>query len=241
MSTLNGGPGNIVTNGLILYLDAANPLSYISGSLNWNDLTQGSTNMTSSNVLYNTEFNGSLRFNGSSSVLSTPAVSVSSSLSVTTGSFSIEHIFTPTSYQTSSYLGLTNMLTTKGPASTYNYAIQVTDSSSVSFIKRTNPENLRFHTFTVPIMTNKVNNVVFTIPAAGSVIKCYHNGTLVGSIAISGLPLAPAVADNIRIGAEINPLTYFSGSVYVVRMYNRELTSDEVLQNYNAQKSRFGL
>ena len=31
----------------------------------------------------------------------------------------------------------------------------------------------------------------------------------------------------------------FKGQIYLVQVYNRELSADEVLQNYNAQKSRF--
>ena len=45
MSTLNGGPG-IITDGLVLYLDAANPYSYTSGSLIWNDLSRNNFNFT---------------------------------------------------------------------------------------------------------------------------------------------------------------------------------------------------
>ena len=46
MSTLQGGPGNIVTNGLVLYLDAANTLSYTSGYTVWNDLSGNNNNGT---------------------------------------------------------------------------------------------------------------------------------------------------------------------------------------------------
>jgi hypothetical protein len=34
---------------------------------------------------------------------------------------------------------------------------------------------------------------------------------------------------------------YFNGGISVVRYYNKALSSTEVLQNYNAQKIRFGL
>jgi hypothetical protein len=34
---------------------------------------------------------------------------------------------------------------------------------------------------------------------------------------------------------------YFTGNISTVMMYNRALTATEVLQNYNAQKTRFGL
>ena len=35
--------------------------------------------------------------------------------------------------------------------------------------------------------------------------------------------------------------SWFNGNVYSTKIYNRALTATEVLQNYNATKSRFGL
>jgi hypothetical protein len=48
MSTVEGG-GNIVTDGLILYLDGANSKSYVSGSTIWNDLSRIGNNGTLTN------------------------------------------------------------------------------------------------------------------------------------------------------------------------------------------------
>ena len=45
MSTLSGGP-NVIVDGLVLWLDAANSKSYISGSTTWNDISRGSNNGT---------------------------------------------------------------------------------------------------------------------------------------------------------------------------------------------------
>ena len=36
----------IVTDGLVLYLDAANPKSYVSGSTTWRDISRGGNNGT---------------------------------------------------------------------------------------------------------------------------------------------------------------------------------------------------
>ena len=45
---------------------------------------------------------------------------------------------------------------------------------------------------------------------------------------------------NLIIGdAEVNE--FFSGSISTVQIYNRALSASEVLQNYNAQKSRYNL
>jgi hypothetical protein len=39
----------IVTDGLVLYLDAANSKSYVSGSTTWSDLSRGGNNGTLTN------------------------------------------------------------------------------------------------------------------------------------------------------------------------------------------------
>ena len=51
-----------------------------------------------------------------------------------------------------------------------------------------------------------------------------------------------AGADGARVGNKLsNSTENFDGNIALVRAYNRVLTAAEVLQNFNAQKSRFGL
>ena len=45
----------------------------------------------------------------------------------------------------------------------------------------------------------------------------------------------------IRIGAYYDASNLFNGDINIVQIYNRVLTGDEILQNYNATKSRFNL
>ena len=57
---------NIVTDGLVLQLDAVNSKSYVSGSTTWNDLSGNSYTGTLLNgVGYSSEVGGSLSFDGS--------------------------------------------------------------------------------------------------------------------------------------------------------------------------------
>ena len=55
----------IITDGLVLYLDAANPYSYVSGSTVWNDISR---TMTSGSLINGPTFssanNGSIVFDG---------------------------------------------------------------------------------------------------------------------------------------------------------------------------------
>ena len=52
----------------------------------------------------------------------------------------------------------------------------------------------------------------------------------------------PTTGTTFRIGADTrNGATVTNGDISAVRMYSQALTAAEVAQNYNAQKSRFGL
>jgi hypothetical protein len=235
---------NVVTNGLVLSLDAANRKSYISGSSSWRDMAgSGYLGTLISNPSSSLDNCGSIVFNGTTNYVNSPSYPVTAPFSFYTGSFTLEATFKPIAYQTSSYFGLTNMVLLKGPASTFNYVMQVTSDTSVSFIKRGSAESLQYNTFTVPSMLNKINNTVFTINATGTTVTCYLNGNLIGSLAITGTPIEPNTPnDFLLIGAlGGTAATYFTGNIYNIRIYNKTLNAEEVQQNYNALKPRFNL
>ena len=107
-----------------------------------------------------------------------------------------------------------------------------------------------FHT-NGPIIT--INNyfdtnwkhLVLTWNSASSTTSIYRNGELMIA-QISGNPAANRVAaQTTRIGGSVNSWgavdPYWSGSIQNFRVYNRALSQQEVTQNYNALKSRFGL
>ena len=55
---------NIVTDGLVLYLDAANPNSYVSGSTTWVDIAAGNNGTLVNGPTFSSANGGSLLFNG---------------------------------------------------------------------------------------------------------------------------------------------------------------------------------
>lgn len=62
--SVKGGP-KIITDGLLLYLDAANEKSYPGSGTIWNDLSgNGNNGDLINNVVYDTENNGILLFDG---------------------------------------------------------------------------------------------------------------------------------------------------------------------------------
>ena len=83
-----------------------------------------------------------------------------------------------------------------------------------------------------------LNCIAATRDAAGNV-KLYKNGNLVKTGTLTG-----SVPTNInwRIGADVNGGgEAFNGYIYNVKVYNNVLTASEILQNFNATKSRFSL
>ena len=75
----------------------------------------------------------------------------------------------------------------------------------------------------------------------GSIAKLYINGTLINydSYAPYGLR---AIYDGVYMGTEFNNgHKIFNGKIASGIVYNRELSATEILQNFNAQKGRFGL
>ena len=59
-----------------------------------------------------------------------------------------------------------------------------------------------------------------------------------GDIQTNTQQLTTGVRFNARGGGNDS---FFSGRIYNNKIYNRALSASEVLQNYNAYKSRFGL
>lgn len=97
------------------------------------------------------------------------------------------------------------------------------------------------------VTTNTWYHLVFTVDFT-STFAVYKNGTLAGSTNISSLGtgfINPAGGFNPVIGSRYGgsgtPGTKMTGGMSVFRFYNRPLAAGEVLQNYNALKTRYNL
>ena len=211
----------IVTDGLVLYLDAANPNSYVSGSTTWRDISRGGNNGTLVNgPTYSSENGGSIVFDGVDDYVST-------NQSLTSLSFSYEVFLRPSNItKDQMYIGTTI------PA-TY---MRIFNSSAYISVNTTSGQRTLFHSQT--LLDNTVYHIVSIYN--GVQLKIYVNGVLTEG-SILNLPLEQPVA-TLRIGRwRDSDLRSFVGQIYNIRLYNKELTQTEVLQNYNATKTRFGL
>ena len=93
------------------------------------------------------------------------------------------------------------------------------------------------------ITTNNWNYITATVSDGGNSIKLYKNGIETSYSTLNTSPGTITYTTNeFNVGYRFtgNPEP-FSGNIASVKIYNRVLSAQEVLQNYNALKGRYGL
>ena len=237
------GP-NIVTEGLILALDAGNKKSYPGSGNTWTDLSgKGNNGILQNGATYNGSGLGNIQFDGSDDRVYTTS-NLMSNLGVSSGldndvPYTMESFFkihtNPTGIAESGGYSI------MGHASTGGIGMQVFDDDGgihINFGYRSNSNT----TFTgQSISTNRWYHVVCTRTTGGtsSTIVCYVDGISIGSLT-QDLRVDYTTAQ-FQIGDSESRIGNLDGNIAIAKVYNRALTSQEVQQNYNATKSRFGL
>jgi hypothetical protein len=236
-----------VTDGLVLYLDAANSKSYISGSTSWNDISR--TQVTSSAAYagyfptYVSSNGGGFSFNNATvSLTSTAGFTLSQDvLRFGTADYTMEIALTVSRSYGSGYQGIITAGNNLTSGATGSYAGVFVRGGS-GFINFFNGAAGVLST-SVPYTDGQPLIISFT--KQGNTMNSYKNGALVGSNTTAGAFDATETNGNVVIGTIVNT-TYvgqqtFVGTIYSIKVYNKLLSAREVLQNYNATKTRFGL
>ena len=242
MSTLEGG-GKIVTDGLILYYDGANPQSYISGDTVCNDLSITQITGTLENgVTYDTDNNGSWVFDGLDDYIEMDEFSFSGTqITVSIWNFG-ERV---DKKQGVFVIGTTNT----GAGGVYQRCIALLipwDNSTVYFDAgdATIPYLTGFDRISKLATTAECNgwhHWVFTKDSVTGYQRIYHDGILWHSETGKTIPLISDGLTSIGRFKGGSSEHYQQGRVSQLMIYNRELSASEVSQNYNASKARYNL
>jgi hypothetical protein len=224
--------GKIVTNGLALNVDAADPTSYTSGSTSWISVVNRSLTGSIISCSYTSDFKGGIVFNNQSASVSFPT----SVANYGTGSFTVEMAFRPDSINGIHYLISKNsgsfpnwgvyLSGSNGSGklfSSYNISstVSCSVSSSTTFVTGSNYfVDVQF------IPNNTVINI--NINNSGyidSIARANGTGSLTttGSLFLGNLTVSSSQA--------------FSGSVYNTKIYSTQVDG---FQNYRSQYSRLG-
>lgn len=233
------GP-NIVTDGLVLYLDAANINSYVSGDTIWNDLSGNGNNASlKNNPVYD---DGSILF------VSTNNNYVDNNFDLSwneTNSISISFFVKPSSLiQNGGILGKSNYEWTFKHGTTQS----ATPSKDLIFVYwDVNGTHTNGPIMIVSNFFDTLNwvNITFVWNNISKISYIYKNGNLVSqSIVWSNPSVNRNLSSSFNMGGNIytwSTVTYWSGNISNLQIWNKALSSTEILQNYNAVKSRFGL
>ena len=225
----------IVTNGLVLCLDAANTKSYVSGSTIWNDISKGGNTGTLTNgPTFSSANGGTIVFDGVDD-------RVSRTTNINTGqNLTVNAWIYPT------LLGITRRAVV---ASSYNYTslngwFFSTAGASINntFFFSAGADNAYRMAAANTLSLNQWVYISAVCQNGGGSINLYKNGveTSYAATALSTNTLTYTYPQfNVGFRDSAGTTDPYTGNISVVQIYNRALSAAEILQNYNATKGRY--
>src|SRR6056300_1196478 len=218
-----GGP--IVTDGLVFAVDAGNLVSYPKSGTTWSDLSGNDNDGTLTNgPTFDSGNGGSIVFDDTDDYVTIGNPSITQY--TYTDDFSLEVWINPDT--TSGFKHLIGK--------TYGNYRLAQNGTGVSFRLDTNVLATQSGTLVI----GKWTHIVATYEASTKTARVYQDGVLVQTSSNSNLDWTSG-SGNFQLGNSPGENYYFGGKIALGRAYSKKLTDAEVLQNYNAQRNRFGI
>jgi hypothetical protein len=234
--SFNTGP-NLVRDGLILYWDAANTKSYPGSGTTWSEITDITYSGTLTNSpSFSTASKGSINFDGVNDYIATNYTSPFGTSNSTIGIW-----FKYTASQLSALFSKRIGAPTFEQLSIFISGDSFGNSAGTRIVINdfNNPASRN------AITTGSYNDGLWhylTLVRGTSDNKLYIDGILTNTTT-SGTPNLSTASKLFFgvFGENQSPLgNYFNGGLSIIQVYNRALSLDEVTQNWNALKLRFG-
>jgi len=224
-----GGP--IVTDGLTFATDAGNLVSYENGSTTVYSLTGSDSGTLINGASFNSSNGGVFTFDGANEYISIPAASALGTSQITVAAWVY-----PTQDATTG--GRTRGAVFGGPGALYLGLWPNGSAGSSAIHTAVQTTSGRPSTQTGTIYTNQWSYLLATYDGAN--FKTYLNGEYVTQTSQTGTISAGSTYYIGTYSALTDGNHNFPGKIACATIYNRSLSEDEILQNYNAQKARFG-
>ena len=215
-------PTNIVSNNLLLYVNAASEFSYRPNSNQpvWEDLSRNNRHMTiGANTTFSTLYGGGLKRGASGNIATTPTLNLSGNYSISLWLKTV----------TGAGSGNDTLVSIGSHRIFHNTNGPIFYASMGGF-----EYNL--------VQTGNVNNTLLylTVTYDNSIeyYRMYVNTTLQGTAdgSTAGWGLTAAGNTPVTFGTNFQNL-----EIYSIKIYNSLLNSTQITQNYNATRSRFGV
>ncbi len=218
----------IITNGLVLCLDAANPKSYPGSGTTWSDLSGNGNNGTLVNgVGYTPVDGGSMVFDGINDFVNIDQPQVSFSPNRWTICTWLKPNNQYSRFLTPNSAGIDHFLEYDNANQRVN--VHVTQSADTNERNRVGVAN------TIPIGVWSYSCVSIDVLN----IKIYANSLLTNqyteTISIANW------SSTWRLGQRGNSTQWYSGNISDFMVYNRALSLEEIQQNFNSLRGRYGI
>jgi hypothetical protein len=219
---------NIITDGLVLYLDAANTKSYPGSGTTWADIAAGNNGTLINGPTYSSANGGSIVFDGVDDSIIIP-VSGSTENNYTFNIVMKSNTMDSDNTNRQALFGLSN----NGTPTFRTFSLEIWGNTGRGF-RGTGGTDYFSYGWTPTVDANNISMYTVTLNSAGQQI--YVNGVLHTIISQA----FTANFNSIRLATRVSS-NWWNGSCYNFSMYNRTLSPQEILQNFNATKTRFGL
>ena len=221
------GPAKMVTDGLVLHLDAGNTKSYPGSGTVWTDLSQTAiTGSLTNGPTFSSTNAGRIFFDGTDDYIDLGNPSFSNITSV--NNFTINVYFNAATGNNG------RALVHKGATGfDYDHMIYISNNSTTLTFYKKNAAGTGVTTTGYGISSG--SNINYCVVLSNDVISEYKDGILQVTSSITGDIRTTSNILKIGRGWEGS----YSGSIYQVQIYNRALSANEVFQNYEATRERF--
>ena len=224
---VSGGP-DMIQDGLVLALDAADRNSYPGTGTVWSDVGGNNSGTLVNSPTFNSANGGSIAFNGSTNY---GRVQNFNSLNIQ-GPGTISYWGSFSDLGSVSVVRNSLSLTLGTPSTS---ALQIGTINAQGAVWKTGGAVLlSYNTPTINAITQ------WSLTFNNTALQMYINGVLTNSTN-SAASLTGTSTDFYLASFSTAPDEPFAGTIYSVSAYNRVLSATEIAQNYNATKSRFGL
>ena len=220
---------DIVTSGLMIYLDASNENSYSGSGSNWYDLTSNGNDGVITGTTFSSNGGEGFIFGGSSSDYIT--VADDTSLDMDNNQMTISYEITPdlngSNWSPVIQKGVSATACSVGNLNYYTW--YGNNDLKIDFEGNSDLRGQLYNATSDDISNGKKIMITITIDQSNAV-KTFINGELKHLLTHSGQVLGPATNGPLVIGYCPDP----SGKISSIMIYDRALTGQEIFQNYDA-------
>jgi hypothetical protein len=222
---------SIVTRGLVFCIDAGNPRSYIGSGTAVKDISGNDNTGTLLNgVGYSADNLGSFVYDG---VDDSMTFSNSNNIAIT-GDMSILAWVNITNFTT--YRGIVAKTVTSSIPAPYDFYTQL--GSGKLTLLRGNGTAYTTVTSTAAPATGVWQHIAVTM--IGTSVVHYLNATANGTGTLS-TTIGNDATQPLYVGYRVDGTTKMLGNYGSLQIYNIGLTATQILQNFNAQRGRYGI